>query len=70
MRELQRICPKCLMLRYGQGPAKTIVPDTLKSAGWYVTVNPFKRTECDFCNHPFWFIWAREVSDTANHSDL
>ena len=67
MRKPQIICPKCLRLRYGQGTAKLIPDGTLKTHGWDIFTHPGKRTECDFCNHKFRFLWARDAPDTANH---
>jgi len=70
MREFQYICPRCLRLRYGQGPAKFIPDGTLKLHGWGLFSKPSGKTECDFCNHKVRFLWAREVPRTANHQDL
>jgi len=69
MEELQIICPGCLRLRYGQGSGKIIPDGTLKTHGWSLYTERDKKTECDFCNHKFRLLWAREKPDTANHQD-
>ncbi|MBA7657548.1 hypothetical protein ES703_65487 [subsurface metagenome] len=70
MEELEIMCYACLRARYGQYPDYIIDPDTLKSEGWYITINPFQTTECDYCRDPWWFFWAREVLETANDQKL